>query len=145
MPRVRKTQARSGPRARPARPGGVQAAAEQRGDGEGKGHREADVAHIEQRRVEDQADILQQRVEVAAVDRELRQRAGERVGGDDHEQQEAGADHAHHRQHARQRILRQFAAAEHRHRQGPAAEQQRPQQQRTFVRAPGGGDAVIHR
>ncbi|MNG99769.1 hypothetical protein D3C79_589480 [compost metagenome] len=66
--------------------------------------------------MEDQADILQQRVEVAAVDREVRQRAGERVGGHDDKQQEACGDHAHHRQHARHRILRHRTAAQ-RHRQ----------------------------
>ncbi len=94
--------------------------------------------------MEDQADILQHRIEVAPVDGEVRQRAGKGIRGENNKQQEAEIDHAHHRQHARQRILR-HAAAENRHQQRPAAEQQHPEQQRAFVRAPGRSDAVIHR
>ena len=83
----------------------------------------------------DQAEVLQQRVEVAAVGRHLRQHALERVGGDDQKAQETYADHAHHCQHAGQHHLRQLPR-EHRHGKGPATENQRPQQQRAFVGAP---------
>ncbi|MNZ64235.1 hypothetical protein D3C78_824020 [compost metagenome] len=131
-----------GPGPRPARPGRVQAAAEQGGDGEGEGHREAHVAHVEHRRVDDQAEVLQQRVEVVAVGRHVRQQAVERVGSDDQEQQEADADHPHHRQHAGQHLLRQLAG-EHRYGEGPAAEDQRPEQQRTLVGAPDGAELVV--
>jgi len=65
--------------------------------------------------MEDQPDILQHRVEVAPINRKVRQRAGKRIRGEDDEQQEAEVDHPHHRQHARQRIL-WHAAAENRHR-----------------------------
>ena len=74
MPIPRKAQA-TRVQGRDQRPGGVQAAAEQCGDGEGEGHRESDVTHVEHRRVDDQADVLQQRVEVVAVHRGLRQQA----------------------------------------------------------------------
>jgi len=60
-------------------------AAEQGGDGEGEGHGETHVAHVEHRRVDDQADVLQQRVEVMPVHRNLRQDAAERVGSHDQE------------------------------------------------------------
>ena len=55
------------PRPRPARPRGVEPAAEQRRDREREGDREPDVAHVEQRRMEHHARVLQQRVQVAAV------------------------------------------------------------------------------
>jgi hypothetical protein len=42
---------------------------DQRGDGEGEGDREADIAEIEQRRMDREADVLQDRVEVAALER----------------------------------------------------------------------------
>ena len=67
MPSVRKTQA-TVVQGRDQR---AQAASsrpdEQRRDREGEGDREADVAHVEHRRVEHQARVLQQRVQVAAV------------------------------------------------------------------------------
>jgi len=132
----------NGPRPRPACPRCIQAPAEQGGDGEGEGHRETHVAHVEHRRVHDQADVLQQWVEVMPVHRDLRQDAAERVGGHDQEQQEADADHAHHRQHASQHDLRQLAR-EHRDGKGPAAEDQRPQQQRPLMGAPHGAELVV--
>ncbi len=92
----------------------------------------------------DQADVLQQRVEVMPVCRDLRQDAAERVGGHDQEQQKADADHAHHRQHPCQHDLRQLAR-EHRHGEGPAAEDQGPQQQRAFVGTPHGAELVVPR
>ncbi len=130
------------PRPRPAGPGGVEPPAEQRRDGEGERHREADVAHVEHRRVHDQADVLQQRVEVAAIRRGLRQQAVEGVGGHDQEQQEADADDPHHAQHAGQHVLRQLPG-EDRNGEGPAAEDQRPEQQGALVGAPHGAELVI--
>src|SRR5262245_13924450 len=47
---------------RPARPSRGDAAVDQRGDGEGEGHREADIAGVEKRRVEGERGILQHRV-----------------------------------------------------------------------------------
>jgi hypothetical protein len=107
-----------------------------------KATEKADIAHVQHRRVHDQADVLQQRIEVTTVRRNLRQDPRERVGREDQEQQETGADHAHHRQHPRQHHLRQLPG-EHRHGEGPAAEDQRPQQQRTFVGAPHGAELVV--
>ena len=51
----------------PARPGGVDAALDQRRDGEGEGDREADIAEVEERRMDGEADVLQDRIEVAAL------------------------------------------------------------------------------
>ena len=64
MPRVRKHPGGQRPGPHPARPGGVDAALDQGGDGEGEGDREADIAEIEQRRMDREADVLQHRVEV---------------------------------------------------------------------------------
>ena len=66
MPMVRKIQA-TVVQGRDQRAQAASAAADQRRDGEGEGHREADVAHVEHGRVEDQTRVLQQRVQVAAV------------------------------------------------------------------------------
>ena len=73
------------PRPHPARPGGVDAAFDQRGDGEGERDREADIAEIEQRRMDGEAGVLQDRIEVAALERRLRQ-AQERVRGEQDEE-----------------------------------------------------------
>ena len=71
----------------PARPGRVDAAFDQGGDGEGEGDREADIAEIEQRRMDGEADVLQQRVEVAALERRPDE-PRERVRGGQDEQKE---------------------------------------------------------
>ena len=94
MPSVRNAQAASVQGRDPARPGGIDAPLEQRGDREGEGHREADVAQVEHRRMDGHARVLQQRVQVAAVERR-RQQARERVGGEQQEGEEADADQAH--------------------------------------------------
>ena len=125
---------RGGPGARPARPGGVEPAVEQCRDGEGEGHREADVAHVEHRRMEHHARVLQQRIEVAALG-DRGQQALEGVRGEQHEGVEADADQAHHAENARHHGLRQ-GAREHAHRQHPDGHHQHPQQERTFVTAP---------
>src|SRR5215468_7750628 len=51
----------------PARPSGVDPALDQRGYGEGEGHREADIAEIEEWRMEGEAGILQKRIHALAV------------------------------------------------------------------------------
>ena len=114
MPKVRKTQAAVVQGRVQRAQCGVEVAADQRRHGEGEGHREADVAHVEHRRVDDHARVLQQRVQVAAVGGG-RDQAVEGVGGEQHEQQEAHRHQPHHRQDARQHRQRQ-AAAEQRHR-----------------------------
>jgi hypothetical protein len=116
------------------------AAIQQRGNCEREGNREADVAHVEHRRVEHHAWILQQRVQVAAV-RRRRQQSLEGVGGEQHEAQEADAHQAHHAEDARREILRQ-AAAEHGNGEHPARQHQYPQQQRALMAAPSRGNAI---
>ena len=78
MPSVRQIQAASVQGLHPARPGGVGAAFDQRGDGEGEGHREADVAGVEEGRVEGERGVLQDRVEAAAF--RLQRDAREGIG-----------------------------------------------------------------
>ena len=88
MPPVRKHHARERPGADPAAPGGVDPTLDQGGDGKGEGDGEADIAGVENGRMESEAGVLQQRVHVAAVHRR-RPEAGERVAGEQAEQQEA--------------------------------------------------------
>ena len=57
------------------------------------------------------ARILQQRVQVAAVERG-REEALERVGGEQRESEEAGADQAHDAEHARRDLVGQLARAQ---------------------------------
>ena len=132
-----------GPRPRPARPRRVEPAAEQRRDRERERDRESDVAHVEHRRMEHHARILQQRIQVAAVGRRRKQ-AVERVRREQHEEQEAEADEAHDAEHARDHLVGQMAAPQ-RDRDRPPAEHQHPQQHRAFVRAPGRGEPVVER
>ena len=98
MPSVRNIQAQQRPRPHPARPGGVDAAFDQGRDGEGERDREADIAEIEHRRMDREAEILQDRIEVAALERRLRE-AQERVRGEQDEQIEGAGDPRLHRQH----------------------------------------------
>ena len=48
---------------------------------EGEGHGETDIAHVEHGRMHDQTKVLQQRIEVAAIQRGWI-KAQERIGGD---------------------------------------------------------------
>ena len=73
MPSVRKHQATERERAHEARPGGVDPPLDQRRGGEGKDDREADIAEIEQRRMDREAGVLQDRVEVAPLEGRGRQ------------------------------------------------------------------------
>ena len=136
-----------GPRPRPAqparnlfRPRGV--AVEQRRDRERERDRETHVAHVEHRRMHDQAEVLQQRIEVAAFGRG-RENPLERVAGENQEGQKADADDAHHAQHAGDHRLRQ-RFRECGHRRSPQRKDQRPQQQRALVRAPHRRVAIHH-
>ena len=93
----------------PASPGGIDAAFQQRGDGEGERDGEADIARVEHRRMEREAGVLQQRVHVAAVDRR-RPHALQRIGRGQREQQEAGRGEAQHADDAGAQRGRQRAA-----------------------------------
>ncbi|KAG0958570.1 hypothetical protein G6F31_012326 [Rhizopus arrhizus] len=118
----------------PAQPARVAAAVQQRRHRERERYREADIAQVQHRRMDDQPRVLQQRIEVAAFQWH-RIQAQERVGGEDQEGEEADADHTHHRQYARLHRCRQVPR-EQRYRAGPQRQYQCPHQQRAFVRAP---------
>ncbi len=89
------TPRRQRPGPHPARPGGIDAPFDQGRDGEGKGDREADIAEIEEGRMEGEAGVLQQRVEAFAV-HGRREDSREGVGGEDDEQEKPRRDHALH-------------------------------------------------
>src|SRR5437588_25204 len=84
------TEVRTPERARPA---GADPPSDEGGDREGRGGQEADIAAIEERRVEGETRVLQQRIEVAAVDRD-REQPIERVRCPDDEGQGAEAEQA---------------------------------------------------
>ena len=99
-----------------------------------KADREADIAEIEQRRMDGEAEILQDRVEVAAFERRVRQ-ARERVGGDEDEQIEGAGDPRLHRQHMRLQRRRQIAA-EGGDKRAEQRQDQHPQEHRALVVSP---------
>ena len=86
------------PRPHPARPRRIDTAFDQGRDGEGERNGEADIAEIEHRRMHRETEILQDRIEIAALDRHLGQ-PPERVRGEEDEQVEGGRDPGLHRQH----------------------------------------------
>ena len=94
--------------------------------------------------MEDKTRILQQRIEVTTIDREIGQGAGEGIGGEQHEGSEANRDQPQHAEYPSHRIERQ-TAAEHGHRRSPATQGQYPQQQGTFVGTPHRRDAIGQR
>ena len=96
------------PGSHPARPGGVDAAFDQRGDREGEADGKADIAEIEQRRVDGEADVLQHRVEVPALGRR-RIEADEGIRGQQDEQQEGGRNPGLHGEHVGLQRVRQIA------------------------------------
>ena len=131
------------PRPYPARPGCVDAALEQRGDGKGERDREADIAEIEHRRMHGEADVLQHGVEVPALDRRIGQ-PQERIRGQQDEEIESAGDPGLHREHARAQRQRQIVAERRDH----AAEQGKdrdPQDHGALVIAPDAGDLVDQR
>jgi hypothetical protein len=90
--------------------------------------------------MDDQAGVLQQRIEIAPI-RRGGQQALERIGREQHEHQETDGDEPHHAEHARHHVLRQIAA-EHGDRDHPQRQEQHPQQQRTLVAAPDARELV---
>ena len=114
MPSVRKHQAASVQgRMKRAKAASMPAADQRRGR-QRKDDREADIAEIEQRRMDGEAGVLQDRVEVSAFDRRRRQ-PRERVGRQQDEQQEGGAEHALHRKRVGEQARRN-GARKRRHR-----------------------------
>ena len=127
----------------PARPAGVDPPLDQSGDRKGIGHREADVARVEHRRVSGQRRVLEDRVEALAIERRWVE-PEERVRGKQHEGEKADPDQRLDAQHPRSERRRQIAPE-----QGDAGAVERedpdPQHQRALVVAPGGRDLVDQR
>ena len=94
--------------------------------------------------MDDHPRILQQRIQVAAFDGR-RQQALERIAGEDQEGEEAERDPAHHAEHAREHAAAAATVENSGDRRSPQRQDQRPQQQRAFVRAPDRGVAVDQR
>ncbi len=140
MPIVRKPQASEGERPDEPRPGRVDPAFDQGGGGEGIDDREADIAEVEDRRVDREARVLKDRVQVAPLERGGRQ-ALERVRGQQDEQQEGGADQALHGERVGPERPRQ-GAAEHGDHAAEDRQDQHPQQHRAFVVSPDAGELV---
>ena len=75
---------RQRPGPHPSGPGGIDPTFNQSCNGKGKGNRKADIAHIEEGRVNGEGEILQNRIEPAAVHGRLRQTL-KRIGSEDDE------------------------------------------------------------
>src|SRR5829696_2910826 len=93
-----------GPWPRPACPRCIEPAAYQCGDCKSESYREPDVAHIKHWWMRDHGRVLEQRIQVATVDRNGRQ-ACEGIRSEQHEQQEAEAHDSHYTQHARNHLF----------------------------------------
>ena len=131
------------PRPHPARPGGVDTPVDQRGDGEGEGHREADIARVEERRVEGERGVLQHRIEALPVEGR-RVEPDEGVGRDDDEEQKRRGDRALHGKHIGLQLARQVGAVG-RDRRAEQREDQHPQHHGAFMVPPHAGDLVDER
>ena len=109
---------------------------DQRAQGEGEGHGEADIAQIEHGRVNHHLGILQQRVEAAAVRAKRAFQKTKRVGREIHQRQEedlhCGQDHG---GVGKEPGIGLVAQAQH---ESIGRQQQRPEQQRTFLAGPQG-------
>ena len=114
-----------------------------RGDREGEGHREADIAGIEEGRMEGERGVLQHRVQPLPVERRGHQ-PRERIGRGDDEEQKGRADRALHGEHIRLELARQIGA-EGRHRRAEQGEDQHPQNHRAFMVPPHARDLVEQR
>ena len=133
-------------------PGGHQPAltdtpGDQRGDGEGERDREPDVAEIQDRRVEQDEDVvLQQRVGAEAAAVEVGDRAAlegvDRAEGQ--EEEECRHREHHHQRPGDQRVIEPVAVAAHDH-GGVDGEDQQPQQDAALERAPQGRDVEQRR
>ena len=127
----------------PARPGGVDTAVDQGGDGKGEGHGEADIAGIEEGRVEGERRVLKDRVQPLSVEGG-RVDADERIGGRDDEKEKGRRDRALHRKHVGLELPRQIGAIG-RDARAEQREDQDPQHHRTLVVSPHARDFVEQR
>ncbi len=114
----------------------------QGGNRKGKGHRKTDIAHVEQGRVKNQAGILQKRVEIVAIFRNIHQ-AFEGRRRQKNEQQHAKGDEPEHTDDACHHGFRQ-CLRQQRHRQCPCRQKNDPEQERAFMPAPNRRHAVNH-
>jgi hypothetical protein len=101
---------------------------------------EADIAQIDERWMEGEARVLQQRIEIVAVDRR-RDDPQEWVRCHDDEGEKAERDHGLDREHARLQAGRKIAA-EGRDQCAKQGQDQDPQHHRAFVIAPDAGDFI---
>ena len=138
-----KDPGRERPRPHPACPGGIDAAFDQRRGGERKGDREADVAEIQQRRMHREPGVLQDRIEIAAFERRLRE-PRERIRRGQHEQLECSGDPRLHGERRRFQRRGQIAA-EAGNQRAEQRQHQHPQQHRAFMVSPHAGDLVDQR
>ena len=126
-----------------ARPVTVDPPLYQPGNGEGKSHRQPDIAEIKGRRMKGQSRVLQDRVQAASVER-CAVEAGERVRGEQAEGKEAGCHHGLHCQCAdlQRRIHPAPAGREY---CGEQRQNHDPQQKRSLMVPPCPGNLVNER
>ncbi len=130
-----------GPLADGVDPAAVEPAPKQRRDREGERDGDADVAEVEHRRVDDHAEVLQLRVEAAAVGRREGQPL-ERVGGEEHHRDEED----HHRGGDAGDIRQQVGVAARGDPLGQrrkAGQHHRPEEQRALLPRPERRDDVV--
>ncbi len=132
------------PAAHGAEPRVVQVTGDQRGHPERERNGEADEAEVHGRRVDRHVEVLQQRIEPAAIGRRLRQEGVERVVVDDHQEEEEHLHRADERHDVRNQFAMPFPVHLHRHR-AEQRQQEHPEHHRTVEPAPVGGDLVEDR
>ena len=116
---------------------------QQCGNGKGKCHREADISDIKRRRMECEADILQQRVQACASGR-CRIKPFERVGREKQEGKKTECDQSLRKQCRAQRLMVE-PFFEQRYRSSRKRKHRYPQQHRAFMIAPGARQFEDHR
>ena len=120
-------------------PGVARLPRDQRADGEGERHREADVAEVQHRRVDRHRRVLQQRAQAVAVrhrrDQLVYRQHLERVGDEVVEHQEEGLNRGQHPDHPGHHVAMLAAVGEDYDRR-VRGQQEAPQQQRAFLSAP---------
>jgi len=112
----------------------------QRAQRERERHGKSDVTQIEHGRMDDHLGILQERIQAAAVGRDLAFENGERMGGDIQEQQE---ENLHGRDYDRRVSKKAWIGFVSQTENEPVGRQQQgPEQQRAFLTGPQNGEFV---
>src|SRR5262249_6780576 len=117
---------RENPRPHPARPAGVYAPFDQSGDRKRKRDRKTDIAQIQNWRMEDEAGILEQRIEFGAVRRRWI-KTQEGIGGEKRKAKERSGDQSLNRQNVRLKRLAQ-TCPEQRERRAVDRKDQHPEE-----------------